>query len=176
MPDQDNLVLVKMRSKIFGHFDAVLRHLRQGQGRRNRFAGSAKSAASATLVPLNDGEILFPWLPTGRHRNGRPAPAAVNKENDRIVAIFTSHLYPLVDAADFDVHCFLEAVGRINRKGTRAEVLSISAKSKSRAYCETRQDGNGKQACLCDSEIPQFHLRASIVRSRSANPVFDESS
>jgi hypothetical protein len=55
----------------------------------------------------------------------------VNKEDDRIAAIFTSNLDPLVDAADFDVHFFLESVWRLNRKGTRAEVLAISAKSKS---------------------------------------------
>src|ERR1700730_6889295 len=171
MPDQDNPVLMKMHSKIFGHFDAVSCHLRQGHGRRNRFAGCAKSASGATLVPLNDGEIFFPRLPARRHRNGRTTRATVNKEDNRIVAIFAANLNPLVDAADFYVHSFLDAVWRLNREGARAEMLAISAKSKSQAYCENRQDGNRKQACRCDPEIPPLHRRATTVRSRSANKI-----
>src|ERR1700730_12814518 len=142
MPDQDNPVLMKMHSKIFGHFDAVSCHLRQGHGRRNRFAGCAKSASGATLVPLNDGEIFFPRLPARRHRNGRTTRATVNKEDNRIVAIFAANLNPLVDAADFYVHSFLDAVWRLNREGARAEMLAISAKSKSQAYCENRHGEN----------------------------------
>jgi hypothetical protein len=63
MPDKDNLVLVQMRAKIFGYFDAILHHLRKRHGRRNRFAADAKAASGATLVPLNHGEMLFPGLP-----------------------------------------------------------------------------------------------------------------
>src|ERR1700680_1244473 len=123
MPEQDNPVLMKMRSKIFGHFDAVLRHLRQRHGRRNRFAGPAKSTSTATLVPLNDGEIFFPWLPAGRNRNGRTAPATMNKEDNRIAAIFAANLNPLINATDLDVHSLLDTVWRLNREGTRAELL-----------------------------------------------------
>src|ERR1700724_1043814 len=171
MPDQDNPVLMKMHPKIFSHFDAVSCHLRQGHGRRNRFAGCAKSASGATLVPLDDGEIFFPWLPARRHRNGRTTRATVNKEDNRIVAIFAANLNPLVDTADFHVHPLLDAVWRSNREGARAEMLAISAPSKSQAYCENRQDGNRKQACPCDPESPPFHRRAAMVRGRSTNKI-----
>jgi hypothetical protein len=55
----------------------------------------------------------------------------VNKEDNRIAAIFATNLNPLIDAADFDVHSLLDAVWRLNREGTWAEVLAISPKSKS---------------------------------------------
>ena len=61
----------------------------------------------------------------------------MNKEDDRIAAIFAANLNPLIDAADLDVHSLLDAVWRLNREHTRAEVLAISPKTKSRAYCKT---------------------------------------
>src|SRR5947199_389991 len=132
MPNQDDPVLVKMRPQIFGHFDTILRHLRQGHGRRNRGAGAAKRTTGAALIPLNDGEEFFPWPPAGRHRKGRTAGTAVNKEDHRIAAIFTANLDPLIDAADLDVHSLLDAVRRLNCKDGCAELLAMGAISKSR--------------------------------------------
>src|ERR1700694_4982097 len=40
---------------------------------------------------------------------------------------------------------------------------ALTCSKYAQAYCENRQDGNRKQTCLCDPEIPPFHRRAAMV-------------
>ncbi|WP_197688067.1 hypothetical protein [Bradyrhizobium lablabi] len=86
----------------------------------------------------------------------------MDKEDDRIAAIFAANLNPLIDAADFDVHSLLDAVRGLNREGTRAELLAISAKAQSAPNRKNRQHGNCKQADFGDPEHP-FHRRAALA-------------
>ena len=127
MSDDDNLVFAKMLPQILGQFDAVLRHTIDGHRRCHGLAGLPERSARAPLVPLHDGEVPFP----GSEERERPgigdvAWAAVQEQNDGIVAIFAANRDPLLDSADGDVAAFVDALCRRNRI-----VLCVASSQKS---------------------------------------------
>ena len=68
--------------------------------------------AGAALVPLDDGEVVFPWAlegPCCRHRRG--AGASVEEEEDGIAAVAAADGEPLRDAVDLDGKKLFDTVG-----------------------------------------------------------------
>jgi hypothetical protein len=57
----------------------------------------------------------------------------MDKQENRVAAILAANLNPLIDAANFDVHCFLNSVGGLNRQGFCVDVLAIGAKAEPKA-------------------------------------------
>jgi len=110
MPDQDDPVLVQMRAQMLGQLDAILRHALQCHGRRQRVSGGAIRAAGASLVPLHDGEVLFPGAPTRRHWPAGASGPAVDEQEDRVIPILAADLNPLLDSADVDEPSLLHAL------------------------------------------------------------------
>ena len=87
--------------QILGNLDPVHRHAIDGQRGLDGRTTAPEGLAGATLVPLNQCEIL---LPSGVHGVGvgahRVAGSAVNEQHDRITAIGAVDGDPLFDATD----------------------------------------------------------------------------
>jgi hypothetical protein len=110
--DENDLVLPQMLAQQVGELDAVLRHARERDGLRRRIRVLSECSAGAALIPLDDGEVLQPQPEDGvAPRISRPR-SAVEKEQHRVIPVFSANRDPLLDAAYLDVPSFIDAVWR----------------------------------------------------------------
>ena len=80
--------------------------------------------AGAALVPLHDGEIVFPCRlvePADGHLRRRRA--AVDEQQDRVAAVAAAHGDPLRDPADLDAARLLDAGGLLNAAHVAHDLL-----------------------------------------------------
>src|SRR5580698_454625 len=93
-----------MTGEIFGEFDAILHHALDRHGFLDGGIVLSKCPPRPALVPLYEGEILFPSR-KGVVGIGAQCVAwtAMKKQNRRICGITALDGDPLCDAADLDI-------------------------------------------------------------------------
>jgi hypothetical protein len=77
MPQEDDLVLVKMTPQKLGDLDAILCHASNRHCVGYRPTGPLQRLAGAALVPLDYGELFLPWNEERGQRDPCCAGAAV---------------------------------------------------------------------------------------------------
>src|SRR5215469_6267819 len=112
MPNHENFVSMEVGAQVVHYLDRVLFHLRYVHGLALQLAVIGFIClAGATLVPLNDSEVLLPsTLEKSRHRYESDARPAVKEEQDGIVYVITANFDPLVNAANSDLLQVVDAV------------------------------------------------------------------
>ena len=138
--EQDDLVLAEPAPEPFGELDAVLRHPLDREIGRDGAPRGAESSAGAGLVPLHDREVALPRNECGRQPGDRRARAAVEHENDRVVAILAADRDPLRRAADLDEQSVVDAVRRRDPHELLALVLAPGAIAEPGADNERDED------------------------------------
>src|SRR5580704_2963619 len=116
MAEYEHFLAAEASAEIVDHFKGILLHpFDVHGGALNVFAVRGVGFASATLVPLNDSEVLFPGIleSSGDGHEGR-AGSAVNEQQNGILPRFAADFDPLADAADGDLLDAIDSVRRMN--------------------------------------------------------------
>ncbi|SRR6266446_5782656 len=114
MTEKDYFSLVQMISQVLSDFDSISRHSLNGHRWSNRSTRPLKSSSFASLIPQDHREVLFKGPQHWGCRNHRGAGTTVQPQENRIIAILTSNLYPLINPADGYERCLTDAAGSIN--------------------------------------------------------------
>src|SRR5262249_42721415 len=90
--------------------------------------------SSATLIPLDEREVLRPWeKPVPGNRTQRIARPAMQDEQHRVVAALALNAYPLLDPTHPGEQSFIDPLCRIDRPGPGDSVVPVCAVSKGTA-------------------------------------------
>src|SRR5512135_1894893 len=144
--EYDDLRLAEMRAEIFGDFDTVARHLRDGHRALAVLAVLLERLAGAALIPLHDREILFPGPEYGAQRNQRVARTAGQHEKHRIATIVAANGDVLLDAVDADEGALVYAVRRGDGERLGVLMLSPGAVAEGTGHENDRKNGEHEYA------------------------------
>jgi hypothetical protein len=108
--EQDDLVGVEAASEILRDLVAITRHALDREAGIDRSSRGPERSPGAGLIPLHDDEVLFPRKERGGETRDRRAGAAMQHEDDGVVAILPPDRDPLFRAADVDEHAFVDSV------------------------------------------------------------------
>src|ERR1700757_5047336 len=115
-----------MFSQTLSDFDTVLRHALYRDGRRDRWSVPLQCSACAALIPLHDREMSLPSSEQGQGPGiGYVSGAAMQEEQDRVVAILAANGNPLFDPADAYETRLIHALRRLD-----GELLSVASAQK----------------------------------------------
>ena len=113
MAEQEYLSLSVFFAKQFDEFNRVVAVAIDGERRRERFGIVERiGAPRAMLVPLHDGEKVFPRTlerPPERHLDG--ARTTMDVDQDRVAAVGTAHVNDLSRTAQYSLEGLLHATG-----------------------------------------------------------------
>jgi hypothetical protein len=116
-----------MAAKELGDLDGVGDPPVEGHLPAAGLAGAPEGLARPAVVPLDDGEVLFPGSQgQGEDRVG-PARPAVQDQQHGIVAILTPELEPLVDPADRDEALLDDPIRGVDHEGLGHPALARRA-------------------------------------------------
>ena len=99
---QDHLVDAQMLAEELDDLDGVGDPAVEGHLPAASLAVAAQGLARPAVVPLDHGEKLLPGSQGQGEDRIRPARPTVQDQQDRVAAILTAELEPLVDATDGD--------------------------------------------------------------------------
>src|ERR1044072_945920 len=113
MPDNEALTLAVTLSELLDQLDRVVAvPLGTERGGERLGIAQRKGTARAALVPLDDGEIILRGpLERPGHRHLDRARAAMDEEQDRVVAVGAADVHHPPRAAARHFEGFLDAVG-----------------------------------------------------------------
>ena len=114
MAEHDDLRLAECPAKIVRQLDAVVGDPVEGHA-RGRGAIAAVGVSGATLVPLDDGEHLFPGAVVRGLGPLGLARAAMNHQQHRIAKIIAADVDPLIEPAKRDKQRSIDLGWRITR-------------------------------------------------------------
>ena len=115
MPDEYHATDSESAAHIFRNLDSVIGHAIK------RYVGGEPGAGrkcqpGSPLVPLNHGEIVFPWAKDCGFSRQTRARAAMHEQYDRVRLVFPANADPLLDAANSDIAAVADCVVAIQRQ------------------------------------------------------------
>ena len=114
MSHNHNPVDTKMLFKELGKLHPISSHPLYSHCRGDGWIGECVGFALSTLVPHDQGKILFQWHVEERLRNGGKSRPSVQPQNDRVIPVSASYLNPLLCTANGFIHPFIDTDRNIN--------------------------------------------------------------